>query len=1036
MKNAKASRSRTEKGDNFKIPTRISMRPNTQSHSSASIVFGMICRGLVAAVLVFAIVLFFADAMVIVDDTVSASTVLWTSVVFTALIEAMCISKYARVVGFVVIPSGFAAWIAIFVEENPIMYLAKMIAFFVNTVIDRIAFAGLSSLKLYRLNEIYLLCDAYELMKAALALFTLIIAAVTVPAIVKRVKLVRLAVVGALIIVPIVSYNIMRENWGFSMLVVSYCAVIALRRYEKNYLSVKKSTAVCTEISEMSEVLEKNDESHNADRKYLKNRKKSSKKSSIDELPTLESRTDRRKRIKAARAAARKEKQELKKASSESIPERDVIVNAALGGPVGAAVLAVMFLLILLPTVLVSDYAVGIPYIGDIVGHARLYVTAALTGNDIDLNEADAIASLRDVSVKYPEYEEIIVATVEAPYNTPVYLRTWIGKDYSDNKWHTAEIKDVKDYKESLGDDFTPEMISENFWRLVCPTFDVSVDTSGYRNNLVHGFITERVNVIRTYGNGTLLYMPSVALPSVGIRRYNSLESSYLPHEAYFDGIWTSKYFVSGTKYSTVSNVTSMKHPDFAKTLINDIDYYNRSIAYIKNEADDAIKNGNAEKLIEKYESELEESGISYSGESILYRYCFEMTDEERKALLAADELEKSYSYYVRDAYMQTDSEDRSEIKELAVAILRAACNDGAFNGSLPVTVMKNIGGKHYDDDFYEQYYHEITMILIKYLSDNIEYRIEAEDEAEIDEADDAEPQKTALLEFLTEKQGYCVQYATALTMMLRSLGIPARYCEGFLASEYSTDFYGNDDPMTRYKCNVYDSDAHAWVEVYYESLGWVQYEATAPFVEAMYESSNSDIIDDMTDVPITDSSDTIPDSSETDVNEPDNIVVPSTSRLGAKRVLAYVGVIAAVILTVGGAVIVIRFFVRSRKRIKRRNSLINFASDENNVYSSEDEMREAASAVIGEIFAVYKVIALLPETGELPDEYIARLSEAIEDASEISAKTVFKAIEKEEFGYGMSRRELALVSKYCSELMSSVYDGLGGVDRIRMKYR
>lgn len=271
---------------------------------------------------------------------------------------------------------------------------------------------------------------------------------------------------------------------------------------------------------------------------------------------------------------------------------------------------------------------------------------------------------------------------------------------------------------------------------------------------------------------------------------------------------------------------------------------------------------------------------------------------------------------------------------------------------------------------------------------------------------------------------------------MLRSLGIPARYCEGFLASEYSTDFYGNDDPMTRYKCNVYDSDAHAWVEVYYESLGWVQYEATAPFVEAMYESSNSDIIDDMTDVPITDSSDTIPDSSETDVNEPDNIVVPSTSRLGAKRVLAYVGVIAAVILTVGGAVIVIRFFVRSRKRIKRRNSLINFASDENNVYSSEDEMREAASAVIGEIFAVYKVIALLPETGELPDEYIARLSEAIEDASEISAKTVFKAIEKEEFGYGMSRRELALVSKYCSELMSSVYDGLGGVDRIRMKYR
>lgn len=994
------------------------MLPNTQRHSSVSIVFGMVCRGLVAATLVFALVLFFADAMLMLDDAESVVTVLWTSAAFTALIEAMCVNKYVRVAGFVVVPAGFAAWIAIFVEDGPFEYFSKMIAFFVNTVIDRIAFAGLSELKIYRLEENYLLCDAYELMKAALALFTLLIAAVTVPAVVKKVKISRLTVVGILIISPIVSYNIMRENWGFSMLVVSYCAVIALRKYEKKYLNINSDAFFCAKMSELSEMLEKQDKSDIAEPKRCERRKKSGKKSDIDELPTLETPADRHKRIKAERAAAKKEKRELKKASKENIIERDVIANAALGGPVGVAVLLIVFALILLPTVLVSDYAIGIPYIGDIMGHARLYVTAALSGNVIDLNEADVESSHRDVSVRYPEYKEIIVATVEVPYNTPVYLRSWIGKDYYDDKWHTAEINDVKSYREIFGDDFTPEMIGESFWRTVCPTFDTFVDSSGYKNNITHGFITERVNVTRTCGNGILLYMPSSVLPSTDIRRYNSLESSLLPHEAYYDGIWTSMFFIDGTKYSTVSNVTSMIHPDFANMLINDIDYYNISLDYIKGNANDALKNGSADKLVKIYESKLEKLGISYSGESILYRYCFEMTDEERDALLSADRLEKKYSDYVHDVYTQMDPEDSDEIRQLTLDILREAYDNGAF----------------------DQYYHEITMILIKYLTDNIEYRIEAEVGAETEaeyETGDDETQKTALLEFLTEtKQGYCVQYASALTMMLRSIGIPARYCEGFLASEYSTDFYGNDDPMTRYKCNVYDSDAHAWVEVYYESLGWVQYEATAPFVEAMYESSNSEIVDDRTDVPITDSADTTPNSPENDDQVPDDVVVPQPSKLGAKRVIVYTCLSVVAIFTFCVAVLAIRFFVRSNKRIKRRNSLINFASDENNVYSNEDEMHKAAVDIIDEIFAVYKVVALLPEAGELPDEYALRLSEIVGDASEIGVETVLKAIEKEEFGYGMSRHELAVVSKYCSDLISSVYDGLGFADRIRMKYR
>jgi protein-glutamine gamma-glutamyltransferase len=62
-------------------------------------------------------------------------------------------------------------------------------------------------------------------------------------------------------------------------------------------------------------------------------------------------------------------------------------------------------------------------------------------------------------------------------------------------------------------------------------------------------------------------------------------------------------------------------------------------------------------------------------------------------------------------------------------------------------------------------------------------------------------------------KIGYCEQFATAETLMLRSLGIPAR-----LATGYSTGTY---DPVLDQSV-VRERDAHAWVEVWFPNHGWV----------------------------------------------------------------------------------------------------------------------------------------------------------------------------------------------------------------------
>jgi transglutaminase-like putative cysteine protease len=74
------------------------------------------------------------------------------------------------------------------------------------------------------------------------------------------------------------------------------------------------------------------------------------------------------------------------------------------------------------------------------------------------------------------------------------------------------------------------------------------------------------------------------------------------------------------------------------------------------------------------------------------------------------------------------------------------------------------------------------------------------------------------LLSFLTTtKTGYCVQYASALTVLTRLLGIPARFVTG-----YTAGMPGKDG---RYQ--VKTTDAHAWTEVYFPTFGWIRFEPT-----------------------------------------------------------------------------------------------------------------------------------------------------------------------------------------------------------------
>jgi transglutaminase-like putative cysteine protease len=95
------------------------------------------------------------------------------------------------------------------------------------------------------------------------------------------------------------------------------------------------------------------------------------------------------------------------------------------------------------------------------------------------------------------------------------------------------------------------------------------------------------------------------------------------------------------------------------------------------------------------------------------------------------------------------------------------------------------------------------------YLQSNFGYTLELPGMREAD----------PLARFLFErKKGHCEYFASSMTMMLRTLGIPARVVNGFRGGEYN-------DLTSSYI--VREKDAHSWVEAYFPEYGWVTFDPT-----------------------------------------------------------------------------------------------------------------------------------------------------------------------------------------------------------------
>ncbi len=182
-------------------------------------------------------------------------------------------------------------------------------------------------------------------------------------------------------------------------------------------------------------------------------------------------------------------------------------------------------------------------------------------------------------------------------------------------------------------------------------------------------------------------------------------------------------------------------------------------------------------------------------------------------------EKESLYRDYVYNAYTQVPEEGLEQLKQEMME-LKVTLSDGTI----------------YDKILYVQ----------NYLEQNTKYSL----------TPGVLPKNKDFVEyFLYENQkGFCAHYASATTLMLRLLGIPTRYVEGYAIgasdiernkiNEHIAQSYVGE--TIEVEVSVKDYNAHAWVEVYVDYIGWIPVDLT-PASEIGYASLERSNLDDAT---------------------------------------------------------------------------------------------------------------------------------------------------------------------------------------------
>ncbi|MBD5084070.1 MAG: transglutaminase domain-containing protein [Clostridiales bacterium] len=190
-----------------------------------------------------------------------------------------------------------------------------------------------------------------------------------------------------------------------------------------------------------------------------------------------------------------------------------------------------------------------------------------------------------------------------------------------------------------------------------------------------------------------------------------------------------------------------------------------------------------------------------------LPRYTVAFTPSVEFVFIRPDSLpEQYYRDYVRQHYLDVPEELEKPLRQFS--------NDSVL--SFLTDLQSLIGGNLARDPVGDAY--TVAQVL--------------DELCEYDPDTPAAPAGTDPVEyFLTEsRRGYCMHFASAATLILREMGVPARYVSGYTV-----------ESIPGRERDVLDYAAHAWVEVYVDGYGWYPVEVTPASAFTWYEEGDAE---------------------------------------------------------------------------------------------------------------------------------------------------------------------------------------------------
>lgn len=132
----------------------------------------------------------------------------------------------------------------------------------------------------------------------------------------------------------------------------------------------------------------------------------------------------------------------------------------------------------------------------------------------------------------------------------------------------------------------------------------------------------------------------------------------------------------------------------------------------------------------------------------------------------------------------------------------------------LPKSLDPNIQQKAQDVTAGSTSMYDKAMALQSYLQNNFTYSVNVR----------VPPGQETVSWFLfhnNDHDGYCTYFATAMAIMARTLGMPARIVSGYTNGTYDTG---------KHELVIKGTDAHTWTQIYFAGYGWINFEPSAHF--------------------------------------------------------------------------------------------------------------------------------------------------------------------------------------------------------------